>query len=189
MWYTHWALTSCYMYSCLGTQYSNVASPHVSPLRRLGLYTRNWVRNASYGSTGGSSPDSDDCPYSPPPSSSSDTVITDKPCGDPSRASRQGGHLSPPPPRVFRICHFWGVQALAFLQRSQIVHVQQPALLRLPIGSLIPLYGDVEWHPEKLILPGRIPGQAQYLYPLIRMEIPGQSRLSQRRMCFVRPLK
>ena len=56
--------------SGLGTQFINVgcvASPHVSRLRRLGLNSRNWVRNASYSSTGDSSPKSDDCPPPPPP--------------------------------------------------------------------------------------------------------------------------
>ena len=73
--------------SGLGTLFINVASPHASPLRRLGLSTRNRVRNASYSSTGDLSPESDDCPYSPPPSSSSDIVITDRSCGDSPRAS------------------------------------------------------------------------------------------------------
>ena len=53
-------MTSCYLHSGLYIQYINAASPHASPLRRLGLSTRNRARNASYSSTGGSSPDSED---------------------------------------------------------------------------------------------------------------------------------
>ena len=85
--YTHCAMTSCYLHSGLGIQHINAASPHASPLRRLGLSPRNRVRNASYSSTGGSSLEPKDCSYPPPPSSSSDMVITHRPRGDSPRTS------------------------------------------------------------------------------------------------------
>ena len=45
-------------------QHIHQARPHVSPLRRFGL--KNLARKASYSSTGGSSPDSDERPQPPP---------------------------------------------------------------------------------------------------------------------------
>ena len=123
--------------SGLGTQFINggcVASPHASPLRRLGLSTRyhihlQGIRPLSL--TTARTP--------PPPSSSSYTVITDKACGDsphapgvPSSSSSNtkdasdsshdvaggNGVISLPPlPVSFWFCHLWGIQALAFLQR------------------------------------------------------------------------
>ena len=61
-------------------QHINEVAPHASALRRLGL--KNWATKASHSSTGGSSPDSDELLHATPPSSSSDIVITDSPCGE-----------------------------------------------------------------------------------------------------------
>ena len=56
--------TLCYdellPHSGIYIQYINATSPHASPLRRLGLSTRNRARTASHSSTGGSSLDSED---------------------------------------------------------------------------------------------------------------------------------
>ena len=63
---TRCTMTSCYLHSGLCILYLTAALPHASPLRRLGLSNRKRARNASYSSTKGSSPQSEDCSNPPP---------------------------------------------------------------------------------------------------------------------------
>ena len=89
--YIRCAMTSWDLLFGLYTQYINAASPHAPPLRRLGLGNR--ARNASYSSTGGSSPDSEECSYAPPPPRPPILLSLTGPVGIPL------AHLASPPPR------------------------------------------------------------------------------------------